>query len=244
MSTTLIQAEVEAEASVSDGTLEQFLEAAERRRPQLLRIARRMTTQNEDAEDILQDALMKAYKALAKFRGESKMSTWLSAIVQNTAREHLRNRKGRVFVSIEYFCDSENGIVEIDLPDQAMNPEESCARTELHRVLHAEIEKLSFVCRRSIELCALQETPQSEAAVILNTSTATVKSGVFRGKRILNRFMASSLHNAEKRVNATGHGLPQSSLHSRQPIRRLPRGNGAMLPPAMVAGNRGLEING
>ena len=91
--------EVETNTKMPEGRIQEFLETAERRRPQLLRMARRLTNSNEDAEDIVQEALMKAYKALEKFRGESQMSSWLGAIVQNTAHEHLRSRRNRVFVS-------------------------------------------------------------------------------------------------------------------------------------------------
>src|SRR5258708_5106637 len=104
--------EVENDAPMRDGPvcdrrIREFLETAERRRPQLLRMARRLTNTNEDAEDILQEAFMKAYKALAKFRGESQMSSWLGAIVMNTAHEHLRSRRNRVFFSIEYLSKDE-----------------------------------------------------------------------------------------------------------------------------------------
>lgn len=218
ISTASIQPEVESESSISRGTLEQFLETAERRRPQLLRIASRMTDQHADAEDILQDALMNAYRALPKFRGESKMSTWLSAIVQNTAREHFRGRRRRIFVSIDHFCDSENGAIEFDLPDLAMNPEETCAHSELNRVLHAEIDRLSSVCRRSVELCAIQEIPQSEAAVILNTSLATVKSGVFRGKRVLRHLILTRMHGAGERATVAGRAHPQTGCTSRRKV--------------------------
>ena len=109
--------EAETDAPMREGRILEFLEIAERRRPQLLRMARRLTNCNEDAEDIVQEAFMKAFKALAKFRGESQMSSWLGAIVQNTAHEHLRSRRGRVFLSIEYLNKEDNEVVEIDLPD-------------------------------------------------------------------------------------------------------------------------------
>src|ERR1700722_7262119 len=105
--------EVDMDAPMLEDRLQEFLETAERRRPQLLRMARRLTNSNEDAEDIVQEALMKAYRALAKFRGESQMSSWLGAIVQNTAHEHLRSRRNRVFVSIEYLSKEDNEVVEI-----------------------------------------------------------------------------------------------------------------------------------
>ena len=203
----LMEAEVESESSVRDGLLAEFLATAQQRRPQLLRIAQRMTMHTEDAEDVLQEAMMKAFRALPKFRGEAKMSTWLNAIVQNTALEHLRSRPNKVFLSIDCLCHTENGAVEFDLPDLELNPEERCSREELNRMLRAEINRLSFACRRPIELCALNETPQIEAARMLNTSIATVKSGVFRGKRILNRMIERRMQPPRRREGGANRSL-------------------------------------
>ena len=55
-----------------------------------------MTTSTDDAEEIVQHALLKAFANLSRFRGDAKMRTWLHSIVLNTAREHLRNQKRRV----------------------------------------------------------------------------------------------------------------------------------------------------
>jgi RNA polymerase sigma-70 factor (ECF subfamily) len=173
--------------------IQEFLETAERRRPQLLRMARRLTQSNEDAEDILQEAFMKAYRALARFRGESQMSSWLGAIVQNTAHEHIRSRRGRVFLSIEYLSKDDGDVVEINLPDSRKNPEESWESREMEGILREEVSKLSIVCRRAIEVCALHEEPQAEAARALNLSVATMKSRVFRGKRILAQSLSRRL---------------------------------------------------
>lgn len=193
MSIALSAMQVEAEPPMGEGRLQEFLETAERRRPQLLRMARRMTQSNEDAEDILQEAFMKAFKALARFRGESQMSSWLGAIVQNTAHEHLRSRRGRVFVSIEYMNRDDNEVVEINLPDPGKNPEEEWESKEMENILRDEVGNLSYVCRRAIELCVLDERPQLEAANSVNLSVATMKSRVFRGKRILARSLARRL---------------------------------------------------
>jgi RNA polymerase sigma-70 factor, ECF subfamily len=185
--------EVETNAVMPEGRLMQFLETAERRRPQLLRMARRLTNSNEDAEDIVQEALMKAYKALTKFRGESQMSSWLGAIVQNTAHEHLRSRRNRVFVSIEYLSKQDNEVMEIDLPDPGKNPEQEWQSREMEGILRDEVSKLGMVCRRAIELCMLDECPQGEVAQSMNLSVATMKSRVFRGKRILARTLSRRL---------------------------------------------------
>jgi RNA polymerase sigma-70 factor, ECF subfamily len=185
--------EMETDTLMLEGRIREFLETAERRRPQLLRMARRLTNCNEDAEDILQEAFMKAFKALAKFRGESQMSSWLGAIVQNTAHEHLRSRRNRVFVSIEYLSKLDNEVVEIDLPDPGKNPEERWQSEEMANILREEVSKLGLVCRHAIEMCVLDEHPQLAAASSLNLSVATMKSRVFRGKRILGRTISRRL---------------------------------------------------
>jgi RNA polymerase sigma-70 factor (ECF subfamily) len=191
---------------VCDGRIREFLETTERRRPQLLRMARRLTNSNEDAEDIVQEALMKAFKALAKFRGESQMSSWLGAIVQNTAHEHLRSRRNRVFVSIEYLNRQDNEVVEIDLPDPGKNPEEKWQSREMEIILREEVGKLGVVCRRAIEMCVLDEHPQLPAARSLNLSVATMKSRVFRGKRLLGRALS-------RRLGARHGGLAMAAEH-------------------------------
>ena len=200
--------QVETNTLPTEGRLREFLETAERRRPQLLRMARRLSDCNEDAEDIVQESFMKAYKALARFRGESQMSSWLGAIVQNTAHEHLRSRRGRVFVSIEYLSRQDNEVVEIDLPDPGKNPEETCQSREMENILREEVGKLGKVCRRAIEMCVLDENPQLAAAESLNLSVATMKSRVFRGKRILERTVSRRL--------AARHGAMRMTTTHRQ----------------------------
>jgi RNA polymerase sigma-70 factor (ECF subfamily) len=196
--------EEEMDAPTREGRLTEFLDTAERRRPQLLRMARRLTNSNEDAEDIVQEAFMKAYKALAKFRGESQMSSWLGAIVQNTAHEHLRSRRNRVFVSIEYLNKQDNEVVEIDIPDPGKNPEETWQTREMEDILREEVGKLGMICRRAIEICVLDESPQQEAARALNLSVATMKSRVFRGKRILGRTLSRRLASRHGALTMTG----------------------------------------
>ncbi len=203
MPIALTSVEHEPQPPLSEFRLQEFLETAERRRPQLLRMARRLTQSNEDAEDIIQEAFMKAYKALSRFRGESQMSSWLGAIVQNTAHEHIRSRRGRVFLSIEYLSKDEGDVIEINLPDSRKNPEETWETREMENILREEVSKLTCVCRRAIEVCALEEEPQIEAARALNLSVATMKSRVFRGKRILARSLSRRLAARDEEMIST-----------------------------------------
>lgn len=190
MASTMIPACAASAGWAPEARLDAFLETAEQRRAQLLHIARRMTNSSEDSEDIVQDAYLKAYQALPRFRGESKMSTWLSAIVQNTALEYLRSRRGRVFLSLEYVSKEGDEVVVQDFPDNRATPEESCAQREIEDMVHEEIGNLAHGCRRAIELCVLDGRSQRMAARLLNVRTETVKSRVFRGKRLLHEMVA------------------------------------------------------
>jgi RNA polymerase sigma-70 factor (ECF subfamily) len=181
------QAGFESRTVVSEENLDTFVEAAEQQRAQLLWLAQRMTPNREEAEDIVQEALLKAFRNLAQFRGESQMSTWLRAIVQNTARDWLRNRKGRVCLPLEQTQSGDGATLLFDFPHPAENPEEYCTREEMEWLLRREIEKLNSVSRRAVQLCLLEELSHRAAANALNISVITVKSRVFSGKQRLKR---------------------------------------------------------
>ena len=173
--------------SVSDNNLDVFVETAEQQRAQLLWVAQRITSQREEAEDVVQEALLKAFRSLAQFRGDAQMSTWLRAIVQNTARDRLRNQKGYSFLPLEQVHSSDGSTLQFDIPHPAENPEERCERAELERILRSEIEKLTPVSRRALQMCVLEELSQRAAASMLNVSVITIKSRVFSGKQRLRR---------------------------------------------------------
>lgn len=170
-----------------NGKLAAFMQIAEEHRAHLLRFAWRMTDCREDAEDIVQLALTKAFANLSRFRGESQMATWLHVIVRNTATEFLRNRRGRSLVSLEYArCNDDTPVVH-DVPDPRRNPEEYCERREMEDVLFTEMDRLDSVCKLAIQMCVLDGLSQRAAANTLNISVSTIKSRIFRGKRMLKR---------------------------------------------------------
>lgn len=173
--------------SVSGDKLDTFVETAEQQRAHLLWLAQRVAPYREEAEDIVQEALLKAFRNLAQFRGDAQMSTWLRAIVQNTARDWLRNQKGRMYQPLEQTNPAEGSTVQFDFPHPSENPEQSCERKEMEWLLRTEIEKLSSVSRRAIQLCLLEEFSHRAAASALNVSVITVKSRVFAGKQRLKR---------------------------------------------------------
>jgi RNA polymerase sigma-70 factor, ECF subfamily len=187
MAVELEPGEFEPGLPVADDRLVTFAQAAEKHRAQLLWLAQRITPLREEAEDIVQEALLKAFRSLAQFRGEAKMSTWLRAIVQNTARDWLRNQKGRVQLPLEQMNPADGTTMAFDFPHPAESPEERCERKELEWILRSELKKLNSVSRRAIQLCVLEEFSHRAAARTLNISVITVKSRVFSGKQRLKR---------------------------------------------------------
>jgi RNA polymerase sigma factor (sigma-70 family) len=164
---------------------EAFTEAAEKCRAKFLWLAKRVTHRPEEAEDIVQTALLKAFANLSQFRGESQMSTWLTAIVHNTALEYTRRLYGKVFVSLDSPpCPNSDGDT-LDLPGPFLNPEECFERLERVKILSAAVEKLSSLHRETLQLCFFDELPHVQVATALNVRASTIKSRVLRSKRAL-----------------------------------------------------------
>jgi len=184
-SSTMTAQVVESGASTWDGKLVTFTQAAEQRRAQLVWLAERITHDRADAEDVVQEALFRAFKNLPHFRGESHIGTWLGVIVMNTGREWLRNRKGRVYFSLEHALNPGEEPITLELPDPGRDPEQCFVRKEMNEILHSEIERLNSVCKSTIRMCAIEESSHREAANALGVSVAAVKSRIFHGKRLL-----------------------------------------------------------
>lgn len=160
---------------------------SEQRRTQLLWDAQRVTKSAEEAEDIVQESLLKAWRNLQQFRGDAQIGTWLRAIVKNTAREWMRSRGSRVLLPLETQRNEDEDPTVLELVDPRLDPEEWCERREMEEILHKEIEALTYLSRRAIELCALEEQSLREAARAMNVGVVAIKSRVFRGRRLLER---------------------------------------------------------
>jgi RNA polymerase sigma-70 factor, ECF subfamily len=180
---TTFPVELGIDPAIWDDKVRSFVHAVHERREHLVRVARRFTPCREEAEDIVQEALLRAYRSLPRFRGDAKMSTWLQTIVQNAAHEWLRGQKGRVLVPLE--CGTEDGSMPLNVPDSRRTPEESCEAAERSRILHRELGKLSTGCRRAVELCVFDEMKQRTAAKKLNVSVVAIKARIFTAKRLL-----------------------------------------------------------
>ena len=153
-----------------------------------------MTNRYEDAEDIVQLALLKAFRNLYMFRGESQMKTWLTAIVRNAALEYIRNQRERTLVPISGALLRDGARDELELPDPSLNPEERYEHKERREIFSAAIHCMNSVNRRVLKMCIFEELSQMHTATLLNVPLSTVKARIHRGKRELKTTISSRMN--------------------------------------------------
>jgi RNA polymerase sigma-70 factor, ECF subfamily len=162
--------------------------------PSLYRGAYHLLGNVADAEDAVQDALLAAYTHLDQFRGQSKMSTWLGAIVHNSARMQLRKRMRHVHVSLdERIGEAEEHSVSERLTDHRPSPEDNCQNNELSRSLTHFQSQLTPALRRTFQLRDIDGLSIREAARILNVPLGTVKAQSARARKKLMQWMRRAL---------------------------------------------------
>ncbi len=164
-----------------------------RSRASFLRSAYRFLENAADAEDAVQDALLLAYKHSDQFRGQAQMSTWLTAIVSNSARMQLRRRPRRFHVSLDQPVGEDQASTLAErLPDSRPSPEDDCRGSELHARLEELAAQLSPSLRKAFQLRDLDGLTTSEAANILGVAEGTVKAQLARARAKLRRLMQRS----------------------------------------------------
>jgi RNA polymerase sigma-70 factor (ECF subfamily) len=147
--------------------------------------ARRMTRTREDAEDVLQQSLQKAFIHLRQFEGKSSFSTWLTRIAINEALILLRKSRGLREVLINDSAEGEETPFVLEIPDSDPNPEDSYSQRERQRILFSALNELPHGMRRAIQLRELDERSTQETARIMGISVNAVKARVFHGRRKL-----------------------------------------------------------
>ena len=191
---TYIESEQSLELAACERGTHEMRDALSRYRPVFYRKAYQFVGNAADAEDVVQDALLSAYKHLDQFKGQAQMSTWLTAIVINCARMHLRRRTRQAALSLdERFGEDEQYCLSDVLADATPSPEAKCRESELRRHLMQFVAELSPPLRKAFELRDLEELTTSEAAHILGVSEGTVKAQVSRARTKLRRLMRRAL---------------------------------------------------
>ena len=143
-------------------------------------VALRMCGNREDAQDCLQEAMIRVYRAISGFKGQSSFSTWVYRITMNSCLDELRRRKNRTATSLDAML--ENGFAPSDDGD---TPEQSSLRSEQRRVLERAIADLPDDMKAAIVLRDIQGCSYDEIAQALNANVGTIKSRISRGREKL-----------------------------------------------------------
>ena len=154
----------------------------------LFRTARSILKNDEDTQDALQEAYLRAWRGLATFRAEAAFSTWLVRIVVNEALGRLRHAGARpaAVLPLNAAIDAQGETPEMQMQANAdEQPEPSAMRTEVRQQLEARIDTLPDSFRTVFMLRGVEEMSVEEVALALDIPEATVRSRFFRARGIL-----------------------------------------------------------
>ena len=171
---------------VKRGDLNAFVQLVRPYERGLFSVILRITKHQEDAEDVMQEALLRAYMHIKTFRGESLFRTWLTRIGINQALMYLRARR-RSTISLDYVPSTDEDPITLDIPNSGPNPEQHCENAELQATLHRLIDTLPSSCRTVFVMRYLQEWSTEETANNLGISVASAKSRLLRARQHLRK---------------------------------------------------------
>jgi RNA polymerase sigma-70 factor (ECF subfamily) len=144
-------------------------------------IAQHITHSREDAEEVVQDAFLKAFRNLNQFREDSRFSTWLSRIAVNESLMKLRKQRRHSEVQVD---DSplEEGAATFEVADWAPNPEQLYREQELRNILRSELQELPAGLRVVFVLRDIEGLSTEEAAEVLDSTPVAVKARLWRAR--------------------------------------------------------------
>jgi RNA polymerase sigma-70 factor, ECF subfamily len=180
--------EISDEALVStakSGDANAFVELSKRHSNRVLLTTYRITRNWQDAEDALQDSLLKAFSHLNGFQEKSSFATWLTRIAINSALMILRKKRVCVEISIDGSDDPDDKYERWEARSLTEDPESLFARSEREELLRNAILRLPPVCREVVELRQAKDYSAREIAQALGISVAAVKSRLSRARLTL-----------------------------------------------------------
>lgn len=165
----------------------------------LIRLISRFIKDEHEVNDVAQEAMIRAYRALPNFRGNSAFYTWLYRIGINTAKNFLITSGKRPFVSVE--AANEEGDV-LDLTEQVADhhtPEAEMINREILQTVEAAIAKLPEDLRKAITLREMEGLSYEEIAQIMDCPIGTVRSRIFRAREVIAKDLRPLLDTSENR---------------------------------------------
>ena len=161
----------------------------DRYRDSLHGILYRMVRDQEETQDLVQEAFIKAYNALSSFNKQYSFSTWLFKIASNNCIDHLRKKRLST-TSIDTPIETKDGSITQDIPDSSYSPEMDIIRNEMITTIHDAIDQLPEKYREVINLRHKQDRSYDEIAIELELPIGTVKARIFRAREILKKALS------------------------------------------------------
>ncbi len=148
-----------------------------------------------EAQDVAQEAFIKAYRALANFRGDSQFYTWLYRIAINTAKNYLVSRGRRppesdVSAEDAEFMDGDHGLKDIESPERLM------LRDEIEVTVHRAIAALPEDLRTALTLREFDGLSYEDIAAVMQCPVGTVRSRIFRAREAVDKALQPLLQDA------------------------------------------------
>jgi len=182
--------------AVLAGDVDRYAELVDRYQAPALRLAFSLLGNYEDAKDASQEAFVNAYRALGRFRGRAKFSTWLYRIVVNKCKDLYKRRARRPELAGSMSLPGGDG-EPVDffeaVPDPGAGPGEQLANQELSRQLSRAIGELPMKQRTAFALHHVHGLPLDEVAAVMRCRTGTVKSHIFRATTRLRTVLSPRL---------------------------------------------------
>jgi RNA polymerase sigma-70 factor, ECF subfamily len=167
------------------GDQQAFGELVRQYERKVYRLAMNITRHEEDAEDVLQEAFLKAYEHLDRFKGDSKFYTWLVRIAVNEALMKLRQRRGDRTVPLDEPLNTGEETVTREIAVWDDNPEQQYSKEEIQKILSDAVDGLKADFRTVFTLRDIEELSTEETAEILGLSIPAVKSRLLRARLAL-----------------------------------------------------------
>ena len=169
-----------------------FVELCYRHSGRILSMLSRITKNREDAEDVFQEAILKAFVHFGDFKGGASFTTWLTRISINSALMLLRKRRARPEALIDEPIDEDARPLRCDIADQSPNPEQYYIQFENHRRLQSAISRLPTIYRRVFEIRLRSDGSMKDIAEEAGMSIAATKSRLLRARNALHSSIGKS----------------------------------------------------
>ena len=178
---------------ILSGDQEAFAILVEQHQKQVYNLCLRMVSNSADAEDLAQEAFVKAWKGLRFYKFESSFSTWLYRLTSNVCIDFLRRQKRRTAVSLT--SPEEADSTEFDVTDLQPGPEELAIHRDDQRAVSKAMSQLDEEHRLVLTLRVVEELSYEQIADVLGVKTGTVKSRLARARNRLRNILVQNGNN-------------------------------------------------